>query len=109
MKILISQSMNGKTKEEFMSQRDKITEMIKKCFKNTEIEVINNLNKGSVTMLGESIKLMADADLVIFAPGWNTSAICVIERNIVKTYGIPWCNLRLGMDPKDSCDLHIHY
>ena len=43
--------------------------------------------------LGESIKLLGSADVVIFAPGWENARGCRIERRCAEEYGIPMLNL----------------
>ena len=43
--------------------------------------------------LGESIKLLGSADVVVFAPGWENARGCRIERRCAEEYGIPMLNL----------------
>ena len=43
--------------------------------------------------LGESIKLLGSADVVVFAPGWENACDCRIERRCAEEYGIPMLNL----------------
>lgn len=39
--------------------------------------------------LGESLKLLATADVAYFAPGWRKARGCKIENLCAKEYGIP--------------------
>jgi len=43
---------------------------------------------GPVYCLGESIKLMEDADIAVFAPGWENARGCRIEHKICEEYNI---------------------
>ena len=38
--------------------------------------------------LGESLKLLAKADIAYFAPGWNKARGCKIEHQCALEYGI---------------------
>ena len=44
--------------------------------------------KNSTDSLGKSISLMSDADLVVFAPGWEDARGCRIEHQVARDYGI---------------------
>ena len=96
MKIFISQPMKGRTIEQIQERRDQICEMLVEVF-NRDIEFIDSINKdeelqkkGSVAMLGHSIGLMADADLVVFDNCEDRyHSGCHIEREVADTYQIP--------------------
>jgi hypothetical protein len=49
----------------------------------------SNIKHSPVWCLGESIKLMSDADYVVFCNGWEDARGCRIERTIANEYGIP--------------------
>ena len=87
-KIFISQPMKGRTDEEIMQERNKI--MTK--WTNASVEFIDSFfcepGKNSTESLGKSIFLMGDADLVVFAPGWENARGCRIEHEVAKEYGI---------------------
>lgn len=87
-KIFISQPMKGRTDEEIMQERNKI--MAK--WTNKSVEFIDSFfcepGKNSTESLGKSIFLMGDADLVVFAPGWENARGCRIEHEVAKEYGI---------------------
>ena len=93
-KVFISMPMNGKTDEEivkeFKSTKKRVLELIDGCqvidsvFSNFDLD--NNANT-PIHYLGRSIELLADADIVYFARGWEKARGCLIEYQIAKTYG----------------------
>ena len=93
-KIFISMPMNGKTDEEivkeFKSIKKRVLELFDGCqvidsvFSNFDLD--NNANT-PIHYLGRSIELLADADIVYFAKGWEKARGCLIEYQIAKTYG----------------------
>ena len=95
MKIFISQPMNGKTDEEIFQEREDTIKLLKKRY-GEDIEIINSyINNPApsdanppVYYLGESIKLLSQADLVYFIDGWNKARGCKIEYIIASEYGI---------------------
>ena len=95
MKIFISQPMKGRTIEQIQERRDQICEMLVEVF-NRDIEFIDSINKdeelqkkGSIAMLGHSVGLMADADLVVVDDVEFGYAGVEIESNVAYNYGIP--------------------
>ena len=90
-KIFISQPMNGKTTEEIENERNYI---IDKLRENEYVEIIDSFFKDKpyeaspLWYLGESIKLMSEADVVFFCNGWQTARGCQIEHDCALEYGI---------------------
>lgn len=88
-KIFISQPMKDRTAEEIMQERDDI--MAK--WTNKSVVFIDSFfcepGKNSTDSLGKSISLMSDADLVVFAPGWENARGCKVEHQVAGYYGIP--------------------
>ena len=90
-KIFISQPMNGKTTEEIENERNYI---IGRLRENECVEIIDSFFKDKpyeaspLWYLGESIKLMSEADVVFFCDGWQTSRGCQIEHDCALEYGI---------------------
>ena len=90
-KIFISQPMNGKTTEEIENERNYIIDRLKE---NECIEIIDSFFKDTphdakpLWYLGESIKLMSEADVVFFCNGWQTARGCQIEHDCALEYGI---------------------
>lgn len=87
MKIMISQPMKGKTKEEILRERKRILE----DSGIREDEVLNTLfdfnGKSSLYYLSKSIETMDKAELILFAPGWEQARGCRIEYEVAKAYG----------------------
>ena len=95
-KIFISQPMNGKTTEEIKNKRDSIIDRLSTQFarENKYIDIIDSFFKDAphdtkpLWYLGESIKLMSEADIVFFCNGWQTARGCQIEHDCALEYGI---------------------
>lgn len=95
MKWFISQPMAGMTDEEILARRNEIIALIKSMRHNEDVEIIDSftkseeiVGKGRIAMLGDSIMLMKDADIVFFAKGWNHSAGCNVEHEVCVQYHI---------------------
>ena len=90
-KIFISQPMNGKTTEEIENERNYIIDRLRE---NECVEIIDSFFKDAphdtkpLWYLGESIKLMSEADIVFFCNGWQTARGCQIEHDCALEYGI---------------------
>lgn len=91
LKIFISQPMNGKTTEEIENERNYIIGRLKE---NECVEIIDSFFKDEpyealpLWYLGESIKLMSEADVAFFCDGWQTARGCQIEHDCALEYGI---------------------
>ena len=93
-KVFISMPMNGKSDEiitkEFKAIKKRVLDIFGGCevidsvFSNFDLE--NNANT-PIHYLGRSIELLADADIVYFAKGWEMARGCLIEYQVAKTYG----------------------
>lgn len=95
MKVFISQPMRGLTMEQIQERRDQICEMLVEVF-NRDIEFIDSINKdeelqkkGSIAMLGHSVSLMADADLVVVDDVEYGYTGVHIESEVARGYNIP--------------------
>ena len=93
-KFFISQPMRGKTDDEIKAERQSIIEKINELFSAfTKIEIIDSFFQGApakatpLWFLGESIKLLGEADIVVFAKGWNKTNGCCIEHECADRYG----------------------
>ncbi len=92
-KLFISQPMRGKTNEEILAVRQKAIESAERNL-GEKVEVIDSFFKDApadanpLFFLGKSIELMADADVVYFAKGWEEARGCRIERICATEYGI---------------------
>ena len=95
MNLFVSQPMAGLTDAQILKRREELIELVRKRNPEEEIIPIDSFTKseeivgrGRIAMLGDSISLMADADLVIFARGWQNSKGCIVENEVCKQYGI---------------------
>lgn len=92
-KIFISQPMRGKTDEEILVAREKAIAKAKELV-GEPIEVIDSFFQSEpvdakpLWYLGESIKLLAKADIAYFAEGWNEAKGCNIEFMCTIGYNI---------------------
>ena len=98
MKVFISQPMAGLEEKDVIEVRNAICER----FHIIEDELIENFIKDvipekdvnkSVWCLGDSIRLMSFADIVIFAHEWEYARGCKVEHDICVKYHIPFIEL----------------
>lgn len=91
MKIFISMPMNGKTDKEIRKDFEKKKIYLKDQWGfNPEMVIDSIIGDGDTNpleYLGKSISLMADADLVLFASGWEQARGCKIEHEVAVAYG----------------------
>lgn len=95
LKVFISQPMNGRTNEEIVKQRNQIKDQLLEwredlCFIDS---LLPDCNQGPVYCLGESIKLMEEADLVVFVTGWEDARGCRIEHKVCEEYYIDYMEI----------------
>ena len=99
MKVFLSQPMRGKTHEEILSSIREVQEFLTKYLDSTNIEIIEsysprNKDKEPLVALGDSIKDLAKADLVVFLNDWNQYRGCIIEHHTAKIYEIPHISIK---------------
>lgn len=87
-KLFISQPMRGKTNDKIILERQKILEKLNGVDASYYLidSVINEPNSNPITLLGRSIELMADADVILFMSGWENARGCVIEHQVAVSY-----------------------
>ena len=94
MKVFISQPMNNKTNEEIEMERAMAIVKLKREY-TEPIHIIDSFFKDAphdakpLWYLGESIKLIGDADAVFFCKDWEKYRGCTIEHECAVRYGIP--------------------
>ena len=94
MKIFISQPMRGKTNTEILAERERVIKAAKAKW-GDDVEVLESFFQGAPTeakplwFLGESLKVMADADAIILCKGWSCARGCKVELHAADEYGIP--------------------
>lgn len=92
-KLFISQPMRGKTDEEILAVREKAIRSAEKHV-GEPVEVIDSFFQSApvdakpLWYLGESLKLLAEADVAYFADGWNEARGCKIEHTCAVEYNI---------------------
>lgn len=92
-KLFISQPMRGKTDEEILAVREKAIAKTEELL-GEPVEVIDSFIRSApvdakpLWYLGESLKLLAEADVAYFAKGWNNSIGCKIEYTCAIRYDI---------------------
>lgn len=85
--------MRGKTDKEILAVREKAIKSAEKQV-GEPVEVIDSffqsapVNTKPLWYLGESLKLLSQADVVFFAKGWNEARGCKIENTCAIEYGI---------------------
>lgn len=99
-KVFISQPMTGRSVKEITAERQSIIDFLEQL--NTglsnlglSVEVINAFNVQAFTsnihpllLIGDCIKKMSEADIVVFANGWTQSKGCRIEHQCAVDYGL---------------------
>lgn len=91
-KLFISQPMKGKTDEEILQEREAAIRAAKEIA-GEDVEVLDSFFQGAdltkpLEYLGESIKVLAQADIAYFAPGWRKARGCKIEHECATQYGV---------------------
>lgn len=91
MKLFISQPMKGKTDEQILDERNKAAGLF--ILEGENVEVIDSFFKDAPAQaaplwyLGESIKLLGEADVVYFCKDWQKYNGCTIEHECAVRYG----------------------
>lgn len=94
MKVFISQPMKGLTDQEIKEIRGKAIIELGKHFE--EFDTIDSFIEGkppknaneAIWYLGKSIEKLAEADLVLFLPGWHETRGCSVEHETALRYHI---------------------
>ena len=91
-KVFVSMPMRGKGKEEIFAERARLLALAADSL-GEEVELVASyLGEGDykpLECLGESLKRMASADLVVFGRGWEDARGCRIEHTCAMGYGVP--------------------
>lgn len=96
MKVFISCPMKGLSREEIIQKRDSITKKLEERFGNitvidsyfAEFDLMKSSLNASVYCLGRAIIKLSEADIVVFAEGWENARGCRIEHTIAQDYGM---------------------
>ena len=90
MKVMISQPMRGKTNEQIREEKERLVKELETkgdIVLDTVFEEAPKNVDEAVWFLAKSIEYLANADTVIFMPGWNRARGCKIEHEIAVEYG----------------------
>lgn len=91
-KVFISQPMRGKTQDEILNERNRITEEIRNMIGDHEVldTYFDDFGECSKPLqyLAKSLWMLADADCAYFAPGWQDARGCRIEHDSAIAYEI---------------------
>lgn len=91
MKVMISQPMRGKTKEEILKKRLKVIEGLEKDgFEVVDTIIAEEPPKNSdeaIYYLAKSIEFISMVDVVYFMRGWHKARGCMIEHAVCQQYG----------------------
>ena len=92
-KIYISQPMRGRSTDDIIAERKALVADAAVALQTDEVEVLDTYlngytNKPPLRLLALALEKMADADAVIFAPGWRDARGCRVEHLAASEYGI---------------------
>lgn len=93
-KVFISIPMRGRTVEEIKADMEKIFSKFCDPERDELIDTVieedtSGIMRPNVWMLGRSIQLLANANYVIFGPGYSGAPGCMTEGLIALLYHIP--------------------
>lgn len=100
MKAMLSQPMNGKTKEEIVATREKAIKVLETqgyelvdTYFNDEWSQKENMEAEGVVQipvrfLAKSLEKMSLCDAVYFCKGWEQARGCRIEHEVAVAYGL---------------------
>lgn len=93
IKVFISQPMAGKINEEIVSERVTLIDKARSRF--GDVDVIESYMPGcpeskneALYMLGKSLCKLSEADVAVFAKGWEDARGCRIENQAAIDYGL---------------------
>lgn len=92
-RAFISQPMAGKSREEILSERDRLLAEAGKMEGEPLVLIDSYLGDAAagsdnpLLWLSKSLEIMSGADLVVFAPGWEEARGCAIEHRCAQEYG----------------------
>lgn len=97
-RVFISQPMTGRTLDEVKKERQDIESIMHELndglsTKGISVKVIDSFDeqafiegRNPLDCIGDCIKKMSEANIVVFAPGWDKSRGCRIEHQCAVEY-----------------------
>ena len=97
-KIFISLPMNGRSETDVLNEIKLIGEKFKENYDiidsyHQEDDPNGIDNRSGVWYLGNSLRLLRTADLVVFSRDWAKARGCIIEHRVCEYYDIPFIEL----------------
>lgn len=85
--------MKNRSRDEILSKRNRIKhrlETIGFSVADSYIESYNGdiASNSPLKALADSLKIMADCDIVMFCKGWQNARGCVVENLVANLYGL---------------------
>lgn len=92
-KIYISQPMRGREYDAIMAEHKALIADAAVALQTDDIEVLDTYrgayaDKHPLRLLAWALEKMADADAVIFAPGWRDARGCRVEHVVASEYDL---------------------
>ena len=107
-KVFISMPMNSKSTDQVRSEMAKVFNVIQSKLPNAELidSIIDGADKNialkgddiGVWYLGESLKMMSEADIVFFVNNWHEYRGCSTERKVAEAYGKFCTNIKVDLN-----------
>lgn len=92
-RLFISQPMTGKTNDQIRSERKEVEDWAVSTGYTPIDSVFEYKDPGvkfkGVFYLGDSLKLLSNADAAYFMNGWNDARGCRLEHEVCVAYGVP--------------------
>ena len=91
IKVFISQPMSGRKEKEILAEREAIKTLFTAWSDDKEICFLESFIKGAENVdplfcLGCAITDLSKADVVVFAPNWESARGCLVEQYCCKKY-----------------------
>ena len=96
-KVFISQPMNGRSDKDIKEEREDILRKVSETL-GDEVEEIQSFiplkfrekdyKVPGLAYLGESLKMLANADVAVFAEGHENARGCRVEHHAAEAYGV---------------------
>lgn len=91
-KVMISQPMKGKTKEQINAERESVVkELLEKGYETIDTvfaESPEEAQNKPVWYFSKAIEAMSTVDAMYFMEGWEEARGCKLEHQIAEAYGI---------------------
>lgn len=97
VKVFVSVPMNKRSVKEIEEDLLRATNNLSKLYPNSEIRILDSnfpygptefVSNLGIWYLGESLKVLANADVAYFVKGWRHARGCRVEHECCSQYGI---------------------